>query len=154
MSAVRIAPADLDDARVADLLRYHRAQAHAETPENFAFALDLDALRDPAISVFAGWVADRLVTIGAIRAFGDGTGEVKSMRTAPGEERQGHAQAMLGRLIAEARGRGWTRLLLETGTNEPFAAARRLYERNGFVDCGPFGDYRASDHNRFYALTL
>lgn len=154
MSGIRIAPADLDDPRVADLLRYHRAQAHAQTPENFAFALDLDALRDPAISVFAGWGGETLVTIGALRSLGDGTGEVKSMRTAPGEERQGHAQAMVEHLVAEARRRGWTRLLLETGTNQPFAAARRLYARNGFVDCGPFGDYQASDHNRFYALTL
>lgn len=154
MSAIRIAPADLDDGRVAELLRYHRAQAHAQTPQNFAFALDLEALRDPAITVFAGWRGETLVTIGALRSLGDGSGEVKSMRTAPGEERQGHAQAMLEHLIAEARGRGWTRLLLETGTNAPFAAARRLYVRNGFASCGPFGDYQPSDHNQFYALTL
>lgn len=154
MSAVRITPADLDDPPVGELLRYHHAQAHAESPSEFAFALDIDALRDPAISVFAGWRDDRLVTIGALRALGDGAGEVKSMRTAPGELRQGHAQAMLSHLIAAARGRGWTRLLLETGNNDAFAAARRLYARNGFVSCGPFGDYRASDFNVFYALTL
>ena len=154
MSGTRIVPADLDDPRVAELLRYHHAEAHAGSPSGFAFALDIDALRDPAISVFAGWRGDTLATIGALRAMGDGTGEVKSMRTAPGELRQGHAQAMLSHLIAEARGRGWTRLLLETGNNDAFVAARRLYARNGFEGCGPFGDYRASDFNVFYALTL
>lgn len=154
MSGIRIDRADLDDPHVAELLRYHHAQAHAQSPSAFAFALDIDGLRDAAISVFAGWRGDTLVTIGALRSLGEGAGEVKSMRTAPGEERQGHAQAMLSHLIAEARGRGWTRLLLETGNNDAFAAARRLYARNGFASCGPFGDYRASDFNVFYALTL
>ena len=153
MSGIRIVPADLDDPQVRALLAHHHAQAHAESPSEFAFALDIDGLRDPAISVFAGWVGDRLVTIGALRALPEG-GEVKSMRTAPDALRQGHAQAMLSHLIAEARARGWRRLLLETGNNEAFAAARRLYARNGFTSCGPFGDYQASDFNVFYALTL
>ena len=153
MSAVRIAPADLDDPQVRELLAYHHAQAHAESPSEFAFALDIDGLRDPAISVFAGWVGDRLATIGALRTLAEG-GEIKSMRTAPDALRQGHAQAMLSHLIAEARVRGWPALWLETGGNDAFAAARRLYTRNGFVGCGPFGDYQPSDFNIFYALTL
>lgn len=154
MSEVRIVLADLDHQQVTDLLRFHHAQAHAESPAEFAFALDVDGLRDPAISVFAGWRGETLVTIGALRGLGDDTGEVKSMRTASGEVRRGYAQAMLSHLIVEARGRGWTQLLLETGNNAAFGAARRLYARNGFVSCGPFGDYKASDFNVFYALTL
>ena len=45
-------------------------------------------------------------------------------------------------MIAEARARGYQRLSLETGTQEFFAPARRLYRRHGFTECPPFGDYR------------
>ena len=42
-----------------------------------------------------------------------------------------------------------TRLSLETGDSALFAAANRLYQREGFERCGPFGGYRAE---RFHLL--
>lgn len=46
------------------------------------------------------------------------------------------------------------RVSLETGTMREFALARRLYERAGFLPCGPFGDYKPSPHNTFMTLSL
>ncbi|MCY7339832.1 MAG: hypothetical protein LH465_07790 [Sphingomonas bacterium] len=34
---------------------------------------------------------------------------------------------------------GMTRLSLETDNSALFAAANRLYQRDGFTPCGPFG---------------
>ena len=47
-------------------------------------------------------------------------------------------------LVKEARGRGYQRLFLETGSTEEFAAALRLYEREGFSISEPFGGYPPS----------
>ena len=54
----------------------------------------------------------------------------------------------------QARTRGYHRLSLETGSTEPFAAALRLYESEGFVPCGPFGDYIDTPFTRFFTREL
>ena len=46
------------------------------------------------------------------------------------------------------------RLSLETGSAALFDAANRLYRRNGFVHCGPFGDYAPSDFTVFYTRNI
>jgi putative acetyltransferase len=53
-----------------------------------------------------------------------------------------------------AQSRGYRRLSLETGSSEPFAAALRLYDSEGFVPCGPFGDYRDTPFTRFFTRKL
>ena len=42
----------------------------------------------------------------------------------------------------------------ETGTTAAFAPARARYESAGFVACGPFGSYQASEDNTFMTLDL
>jgi putative acetyltransferase len=59
---------------------------------------------------------------------------------------------MLDHLITVARAQGMTRLSLETGNS--FAAANRLYQREGFERCGPFGGYRPTDFTPFYTRTI
>ena len=53
-----------------------------------------------------------------------------------------------------ARKRGLGGLWLETGSEEFFAPARRLYARAGFVECGPFGSYRPDPLSTFMTLPL
>jgi putative acetyltransferase len=53
-----------------------------------------------------------------------------------------------------ARARGYDRLSLETGTAALHAPAVALYRRAGFIDTGPFADYRPSPHNQFFTLDL
>jgi putative acetyltransferase len=47
---------------------------------------------------------------------------------------------ILDKLEAQALREGCTWLRLETGIHQPEALG--LYRASGFVDCGPFGDYR------------
>ena len=63
------------------------------------------------------------------------------MRTAATHLRRGVGRALLEHILHEARVRGYARVSLETGSGPAFVPAHRLYERFGFVRCGPFGDY-------------
>lgn len=145
---------DVSHPAVIALLEHHVREAHANSPPNSCFPFDLSGLRDPDVTLFAAWDSDTLMGLGALREIEPGHGEIKSMRTAPEHVRKGVANVMLAHLIAEARSRGLTRISLETGTNDAYAAARALYEAAGFVESGPFGDYALTEFNRCYALTL
>ena len=144
----------LDDQRVDALIRHHLAEARASTPQDNAHALGPEALRHPDISFWTMWEGEELLGCAALRQLAADHGEVKSMRTAPAALRRGVARSLLAHLVALARTRGYIRLSLETGTAPMFAAANRLYEAAGFVDCAAFGGYPESPHNRFMTLTL
>ncbi len=47
-----------------------------------------------------------------------------------------------------------TRLSLETGAWPYFAPARGFYQRHGFVECAPFGNYVADPNSVFMTLQL
>jgi len=144
----------LDHPAVAELLRFHVAEARANTPAENAHAMTVENLRASGARFFTAWDGDRLLGMAALKALEPGHGEVKSMRTHPDALRRGVASALLGHLVAEARATGWTRLSLETGTAPMFAPANRLYERAGFRDGPVFGGYPPSPHNRFMTLDL
>ena len=42
----------------------------------------------------------------------------------------------------------------ETGSNEAFKPAQRLYESFGFAYCGPFGEYMEDPHSVFMTMRL
>lgn len=146
--------ADPSDPAVDGLIRLHLEGMHASTPVEHAFALDPSGLASPDITLLGAWAGEELAGLGALRELDATHGEIKSMRTAPGHTRRGVGQTILDALLALARERGYARVSLETGTHADFAAAVALYERNGFVPTGPFGDYAPSDHNRFFTLPL
>jgi putative acetyltransferase len=139
---------------VADLLRLHLGELHSQTPLEHAFALDASGLSAPEITFWTVWDGDTFVGFGALRQLEPGHGEVKSMRTVPGQLRRGVARAMLAHVVETARARGYTRLSLETGTGASFLPAIALYEAFGFEACGPFADYAASPHNCFFTRTV
>jgi GNAT superfamily N-acetyltransferase len=76
---------------------------------------------------------------GALRALGDGAGEVKRMYVAPSARSRGVGKAVLAGLEEAARDRGWTTLLLETGPRQPEAVS--LYSAAGYRPIPAFGDY-------------
>jgi putative acetyltransferase len=76
------------------------------------------------------------------------------MRTATGSRGRGVGAAMLAHVLAAAAERRVGAVYLETGTQDYFAPARRLYERAGFVECGPFADYSLDPYSAYYRLTL
>jgi putative acetyltransferase len=144
----------LDHPAVAELLRLHEREAHASTPRENAHVLGADALRAPGTRFFTAWDGAELLGMAALKAVEPGHAEVKSMRTAPDALRRGVGRALLGRLLAEARAAGFTRVSLETGTAPAYDAANRLYEAFGFTDGPVFGTYPPSPHNRFMTLDL
>jgi len=145
---------DLSGGPTRALLALHLAGMHENTPREHVFALDLSGLQAPGVTLWSVWDAGEIVGIGALKSLGDGTGEVKSMRTAPGHLRKGVAAALLDHLIAEAHQRGYRRLSLETGVGAAFEPALALYRKRGFQPGGPFGDYQPSAFNQFLHLAL
>jgi putative acetyltransferase len=151
---MRIVEGGLDDPRVVALLRTHVTRARAETGRGSAHALDLDALRAPEITFWSAWEGDRVVGVGALKRLSADHGEVKSMHTAEAARGRGVGSALLRRIVEAARARGMTRLSLETGSWAYFLPARALYARHGFVECGPFGNYREDPNSVFMTLEL
>jgi putative acetyltransferase len=149
---------------VRRLLAEHLADMFATSPADSVHALDPDALAGPDI---AFWTARDdagrrgivlpdapLLGCGALKHLGADGGEIKSMRTAQHARGRGIAGLLLGRILDEARHRGYARVSLETGSQDYFAAARRLYARHGFTPCPPFADYRPDPHSVFMELSL
>lgn len=145
---------DLSSAGIQALIAGHLEAMRGHSPPGHAHALALDGLRQPGMTVWSAWWRDRLCGCGALRALAAHTGEIKSMRTAEGFLRRGVAQAVLDAIVLEARARGYRRLVLETGTGDAFAAAHRLYLRNGFDWCGAFAPYTATGFNVFMTRAL
>lgn len=139
---------------VQALLERHLAFCHAVTPLEHAFALDLDGLRDPSITVFALRRDETLLGVGALKELDPAHGEIKSMHTATEARGLGVGRALVDHLVAIAAARGYARVSLETGTAAGFAPARALYAAAGFEPCGPFGDYAESPDNTFMTLAL
>ncbi len=154
MTGLRIVEGGLDDPRVVALLRLHLTRARAETAPGSAHALDLAALRAPEVSFWSVWQGDELLGVGALSRLSAEHGEIKSMHTAEGARGAGVGSALVRHIMAEARSRGMRRLSLETGSWPYFLPARALYARHGFVECGPFGDYREDPNSVFMTLAF
>ncbi|WP_297083722.1 GNAT family N-acetyltransferase [uncultured Demequina sp.] len=152
---MRIEPADLDAPDVAALLAEHLEEMHASSPACSVHALPLAALRADHVTAWtARSDAGALLGIGALAELDREHGEVKSMRTSTAARGQGVAASVLTHLLDEARRRRYTRVSLETGSQEIFAPAHRLYARFGFEPCGPFAGYGEDPASAFYTLTL
>ena len=100
--------------------------------------LSLDRIFQPNIAFFIVRLDGAAVGCGGI-AFDSGFAELKRMYVRPAVRGNGVAQALIEKLEAEARTRGYARLTLETG--DVLNAAMRLYQRSGFRPCAAFGDY-------------
>ena len=145
---------DLTGEPTRALLALHLAGMRSTSPPGSVFALDLSGLLQPAVTVWSAWRGEAIAGVGALKRLGDGTAEIKSMRTHPDHLRRGVAAALLDHIVAEARARGLARLSLETGSGPAFAAALALYRGRGFVEGGPFSDYVPSPFNQFLHRAL
>ncbi|RKT78798.1 putative acetyltransferase [Terracoccus luteus] len=154
---MRLERGNLDDPALVALLEGHLTELRALSPPESTHALDVDALRAPGIEVWVVRDGTSLLGCAALAPLTlDGTdaGELKSMRTVASARGRGVGALLVGRLVERARERGLGGLWLETGSEEFFAPARRLYARAGFVECGPFGSYRPDPLSTFMTLPL
>jgi putative acetyltransferase len=149
---VNIVIGGLDDHRVQALLANHVKAARAETAPGSAHALDVTALKSPDVTFWSAWKDDTVVGVGALKRLSPTHGEIKSMHTADAQRRSGVGTAILHRIIDSAQNAGMTRLSLETGSWAYFNPARAFYQRHGFVECPPFGDYVEDANSIFMTL--
>lgn len=145
---------ELDHDDVRALLAQHFIEMRAGSPPSACHVLPVDGLKGPAIRFFTLRDDGVLLGCGALKRLEPGHGEVKSMRTADAALGRGVGQAMLDHIVAMARNEGMNRLSLETGSTEQFAAANRLYEKNGFERTGAFGGYTDTPWTHFYTRQL
>lgn len=144
----------LDDPRVLDLLAHHLHHARTETAPGSAHALDIDGLQGHDVDFWTLWEADRLLGMGAIKRLTPDHYEIKSMHTVADARRSGIGSVLLRHIVDEAVRRGGRKVSLETGTWPYFVPAIEFYERNGFVECGPFADYRPDPNSIFMTRAI
>ncbi|MFD5509875.1 GNAT family N-acetyltransferase [Streptomyces sp. NPDC127051] len=84
--------------------------------------------------------------------YSDGDAELKRMYVVPEARGLGLARRILAELEADARTAGRTRMVLETGDQQPEAIA--LYFSSGYALARKFGHYRSYDSSRCMAKPL
>lgn len=139
---------------VTALLAEHLEDMFATSPPESVHALEPAALQEPGVTF---WTARRdgvLLGCAALKELDGAHAEVKSMRTTVESRGTGVGSALLLHLIGEARARGYSRLSLETGTEDYFEPAHTLYLRHGFTNCGPFADYTDDPNSAYFTLEL
>ena len=159
MQDLRFVEGNLENAEVVALLELHLRGMAEITPAEFIFALSIDGLKAKDVRFWSAWHdegedGENLLGCGAMRELADASCEIKSMRTATPYLRRGVGQAILQFILAQAAERGLTRAYLETGSQAGFAAARQLYEANGFTYCGAFADYEDNPTSVFMLKAL
>ncbi|MEJ8306082.1 GNAT family N-acetyltransferase [Saccharibacillus sacchari] len=145
---------DLQGPEVAALLEDHLHSMTLHSPPESIHALDLEKLRKPEITFWTLWENGELLGCGAIKELDRTHAELKSMKTDSKHLRKGVAEKLLVHIIEEARERGYERISLETGSMDAFLPARKLYEKYGFEECGPFGDYGLDENSLFMVKYL
>ena len=145
---------DLRGPEVAILLTEHLDDMYAVSPPESVHALDLEKLRKPEITFWSVWDGESLAGCGALKQLSEDHAEIKSMRTSNLYRGKGVAIKLMEHILATANERNYQRLSLETGTQDFFEPARKLYERFGFEYCGPFGDYAEDPYSAFMTRLL
>jgi putative acetyltransferase len=145
---------ELDREDVRALLAQHFAEMRSGSPPSACHVLPADGLKSPQIRFLTLREGDNLLGCGALKRLEPGHGELKSMRTSDQALGRGVGKALLHHLIEAAKTEGMRQLSLETGSTEQFAAALRLYEREGFEPCGPFGGYVDTPFTRFFTKSI
>lgn len=151
---MRIEQDDLSGKDVIAFLEFHVADMAVHSPEDTSYALDIDALKTPDMTVFTIWDGDTLAGCAALHELNGVSGEIKSMRAATGFQGRGVGKQLLEHLIHTARLRGYERLSLETGSTPLFYTAIAFYARAGFVLGEPFSNYIPSRYNIFMHLDI
>jgi putative acetyltransferase len=131
----------------------HTADMHADTPPESIHMMDKGALAAPGIRFFVLRDAGAALAMGAVKRIDAAHAEIKSMHVLAEARGRGLSRMMLDHLVACAQSDGFSRLSLETGVQPTFVAARALYARAGFLDCPPFEGY-GDDPNSVFMTKL
>ena len=139
---------------LALLFERHTADMHADTPPESIHMMDAGELAIPDVRFFVMREDGTPVGMGAFKRIDDRHAEIKSMHVLAEVRGRGLSRRMLDHLTEAARAAGFARLSLETGVQPTFIAARALYARAGFVECPPFEGYWDDPNSVFMTKTL
>jgi ribosomal protein S18 acetylase RimI-like enzyme len=104
---------------------------------------DDEALTPPAGCFLVARLDGRAVGCGALRRLAPGVGEIKRMWVAPEASGLGLSRRLLGALEDQARGRGLSRVRLDT--NRSLSEAQSLYRSAGYREIARFNDNPYAD---------
>jgi len=107
---------------------------------------------DDITAFFVAFVDDEPVGCGGLRELDSTEAEIKRMFVDPSSRGTGVSTAILGRLEEFGRERGYRRLVLETGDQQPDAI--RFYTREGYTRIPNFGYYIDSALSLCFAKEL
>ena len=141
-------------ADLALLMERHTAAMHHDTPPESIHMMDAGALASPDVSFYVARAAGKPVAMGAFKRLDATHAEIKSMHVLAENRGQGLSRLLLQHLRSEAKAAGMARLSLETGSQVAFAAAQTLYEKAGFKVCPPFADYIEDPMSVFMTRSL
>jgi putative acetyltransferase len=136
------------------LFQRHTADMHADTPPESIHMMDKGALAAPGIRFFVLREAGAALAMGAFKRIDATHAEIKSMHVLAEARGRGLSKEMLEHLVAQAARDGFTQLSLETGAQPTFTAARALYARAGFAECPPFEGYCDDPNSVFMTKVL
>ena len=139
---MKIINADPRDPRVVTMVTELDELMAGMYPAESNYLTDPELLVDGANTFFVAEIGEKLLGMGALVKYDD-YGEVKRIFVKSNVRNSGIATLILSRLELEAISLGLSEMKLETGNKQPDAIA--LFERNGFVICGAFGDYPIDD---------
>lgn len=154
LKSIDIVIDDLSNPEVIAFLNDHLQHMIEVTPAGCVHALDIEALQKPGITFWSVWEESILVGCGALKEVNSNEAELKSMRTAPSHLGRGVASYLLEYILSEAKGLGYQRVSLETGSYDAFVPARNLYSKFGFRYCEPFSDYIENPNSVFMTIDL
>lgn len=99
-----------------------------------------------------GYLDTDAVAMGGVRRLDVTTVEIKRMYVVPSARGRGLSRLVLAHLESLALELGATRILLETGQQQP--EAKRLYETSGYERVDGFGHYRCEPDSVSYGKSL
>jgi putative acetyltransferase len=124
----------------------------ALSPPEFCYHLTVEQMAAPDVTVWVARDGGSAIGCGALKRHSTRIAEVKRMFTRESHRGQGIGRRLLGEIVNAAQSEGIEELVLETGDRHH--AAWAIYEKAGFMRCGPVLDYPDSEYSVFYHKQL
>lgn len=139
-------------AGVMRLLELSDAYAASLYPAESNHMVDVATLEEEHVSFFVARQGEAVLGCGALVEAGDGAGEIKRMFVDEAARGLKLGRRLLDAIVDRAGALGLSVIRLETGIHQPQAIG--LYRAHGFIETGPFGDYRPDPLSIFMEKTL
>lgn len=151
-SPLVITPASPVSSELRELIAELDSHLESLYPPQSRHGLDLVALQDESVTVFLAKVNDLPAGCAGIKQLAPGYAELKRMYVRPAFRGRGVGKQLLGAIETFAVQANVHTLRLETGIYQ--TEAIRLYEKSGYYQIPPFGDYKPDPLSLFFEKSL